>query len=278
MQSCAPTQLSGPPPYLAYMPDVAPSTKYGVAYMSYSLLMGVISYLAGGIYGILACINLTGAAIAGCGVMLLQLIWLILIFLALYQFRAGRDELGPEHRKNVDRSYLMMFIAGFLYLVVFLLFVNMSLVLRGPIKDPQEIASDLAVLYLAVLSVLLICGILQGLVLTRLVRSLQTPGDRVKCLAGTALYAASPVTGMAVVALVLYGTFPVESIFYTPYIGGLAGMMGCVLLYMVYRGIWNRMERGEIKQQPPGVSGPVGPAPVGPAPAAHLYGPPPRMP
>jgi MFS family permease len=275
--------MYGPPP--SFFP--ARNTQEGVKFMSYYILLGIITSLVGFSLVLAMFTNPITYIALSCTVssvlMVLEGIMLVLVLISLWKFWEGKQEFGPAHEQNVKRALTMIIVIVVLYVASIILSAGLGvfMVMSGN-------SNGLRSMVLASSAIGIVIAILWGLTEISLVKFFMTPEEKTRANLALALVVIGGVVSFAIafyLISVAYSSLYSMTSGSTPlttYIGGIFTMLGNLLFYMLYKNIFARFITGQITAPPPpmmGVPPMPGMAPMyGPQPYPGVppgYGPPP---
>lgn len=303
-----------PPPAMApaygmpqpgYYPPPPPprfETREGVKFMSYNLLLQLVSSIIAFVVALAAAVIILGnadnwtvgataaigtlVAVAGI-VLLLAVISFILFLISLYKFYEGKMEFGPEHDKNVIRGiiyWLLSFLVPIIGSVVAGA-LTVGMILSGNLA---EVASGFRLIVI-VAGVMAIVGAFFQALMYRSFVKIFTAEEVDKFKYGTILLMINPIIGLIAGAVAIPENIASGAQGGVGYLGNLGAIIGVIAIWYFYQGyksILNKMESGAIRPMmpPPMMMAPPGyaPPPMQPQPyqppagAPQPYQPPPQ--
>jgi MFS family permease len=256
-----------PPP--AYYPPPPPptfETREGVKYMSYNLLLQMISAVVGFVIGLAALAivlsnasNWTAAATAALGgvvaaaaaTIVIAIISFILFIVSLIKFYQGKMEYGPEHDKNVGRGILYWILSFIIPIIgsVVAAGVAVGMMFSGNLSD---IANAFRVIII-IAGVMSVVGVLFTAMMYRTLVQSFTTDEAQKFKTGTILLILNPVVGLIIGALAIPGQIASgaqSGVSYISNIGGIIGLIGIWFFYQGYKSILAKMDTGVIRPMP----------------------------
>jgi len=287
-----PQPAYGPPPGY-YPPPPAFETREGVKYMSYNLLLQIISAIIGFVIGLAALAivlsnasNWTASATAALGtvvaaalaISVIAIISFILFIVSLIKFYQGKMEFGPEHDRNVGRgilywvlSFIIPLIGGGIAGVVVV-----GMILSG---DLSEIANAFRMIVI-IAGVMGVVGAFFSAMMYRLLVLSFTTDEAPRFKTATILMLLNPIVGLVVGVLAIPGEIASgaqSGVSYISNIGGILGLIAIWFFYQGYKSILAKMESGVIRpglmpapMYPPGYAPPpMPPQPYQPPPPAQ---------
>ena len=277
-----------PPGYYPPPPPPTFHTKDGVKFMSYTMLISIITSLIGFVIGLAALAivltnasNWTASATAALGtvvgaaiiISILALVSFILFIVSLIKFYQGKMEFGQEHDKNVGR--------GILYWILSFIIPIIGTSIAAGVAVGMMFSGNVASILNAMRTIVIIAGVMSvvaaffSAMMYRMLVLSFTTDEAPKFKTGTILLILNPIVGLIVGVVAISGEIPYSAqsgVSNISSIGGIIGLIGIWFFYQGYKSILAKMESGAIR---PGAM-PVPMAPPGYAPPPAPYQPPPQ--
>lgn len=263
-----------PVPY-AMMPPPQAKTPQGFGYVRWALLLGAVMQavtipeyvwfaVAAPSFGStdpFALLGFMAIALAfSCAAGIIGFVGLILFVVGYYYTHEGRDEYGPLHTREIDRSLIYLVVALVMAIVASVGGYGSVFSGFGPITPILLIGGAFGA----------VRGLFVGILIITLVKVFLEKGDRDQGWIGTALLTASPaVVGIAlVVAFLPIGQFSGVELLST-FLGVAAvaaamELVAFVLFFRIYSKVLRRIRSGEFPPivRPPLMYSPYYPPPV----------------
>jgi len=264
----------GPQPvmYVAQAPPPGRNTQEGVKFMSYYILLGIITNLIGFMLALLALVSPAAVIGLSCVIGGLALLVFLMFIISMAKYWEGKHEFGPAHEHNVKSAVYMFILIIIMTCVVmsFSMFAGISMALSGNLSQ--------GIFMIVVVSAVtgIINSILWGLIMMSLGKQFMTADEISRAYMAIILMVLGSVVSMAITMYMFSTTNLITSTStsYMSYIGGIFTILGNLIFYLIYKNILARFISGQIRPPAPPMMGyPPGPVPIGP-----VYGPPPGYP